>query len=166
MDFNVSWIHRHTISTKSIFLILASQTTRIYIFNVKKYVCRNPNEVNKSNITEEEEDVKFNEIEEDFEALPPIVEEGKDFRNELPDRLYLDSDPEFHLNVHIVFSYLLLYQIDSHILMVVRRIITIYLLWMMIGSGVFIYLKYYPLLLDGPILKYQYNIVVYPVYEW
>ena len=49
------------------------------------------------------------ELEEDFEEVPTILKEAKDFLNELPDRLYLDSDPEFHLNVHIVFSYLLLY---------------------------------------------------------
>ena len=77
------------------------------------------------------------EIEVDLEELPTILKEGKDFRNELPDRLYLDSDPEFHLNVHIVFSYLLLYHIDSRILMVVRRIITIYLTSMINGLGVF-----------------------------
>ena len=123
------------------------------------FECSNPNEV-------KEEEEKFNEFEDDFEELPPIVEEGKDFQNELPDRLYLDSDPEFHLNVHIVFSYLLLYQIDSHILMVLRRIVTIYLTWMLIGAGIFIYLKYYPLLLDGPVLKYQYSIVVDPIYRW
>ncbi len=49
-----------------------------------------------------------------MEELPPIVMEGKDFRNELPYRLYLDSDPEFHLNMHLVISYLMLFQVDSH----------------------------------------------------
>ena len=107
-----------------------------------------------------------NEFIDDFEELPAILKEGKDFRNELPDRLYLDSDPEFHLNVHIVFSYLLLYHIDSHILMVVRRIVTIYLTWMLIGFGIFIYITYYPLLLDEPVMYFQYNVVVYPVFLW
>ena len=101
------------------------------------------------------------ELEEDFEELPTILKEGEDFLNELPDRLYLDSDPEFHLNVHIVFSYLLLYQIDSHILMVVRRIVTIYLTFMITGLGFFIYLRYYPLLLDEPILHFEQSIINY-----
>ena len=107
-----------------------------------------------------------NEFHDDFEELPAILKEGKDFRNELPDRLYLDSDPEFHLNIHLVFSYLLLYHVDSHVLMVVRRIVTIYLTWMLIGSGIFIYMTYYPLLLDEPVMYFQYNTVVYPVYRW
>ena len=92
------------------------------------------------------------------EPLPAIVTEGKDFRNELPDRLYLDSDPEFHLNLHTVFSYLLLFHIDSHILMVVRRIVTIYVIWVICGIGSFIYLTYYPILLDEPILNQQFRL--------
>ena len=107
-----------------------------------------------------------NEFEDDSEELPTIVKEGKDFRNELPDRLYLDSDPEFHLNVHIVFSYLLLYQVDSHILMVVRRIVIIYLTWMLVGIGIFTYGTYYPLLLDEPFMSFQLETVLQPVYLW
>ena len=48
----------------------------------------------------------------DEDQLPAIVKEGKDFRNEIPDRLYLDSDPEFHLNTNIIVSYVLLFHVD------------------------------------------------------
>ena len=102
----------------------------------------------------------------DVEELPTIVKEGKDFRNELPDRLYLDSDPEFHLNLHIVFSYLLFFQVDSHVLMVLRRIVTIYLLWMVIGFGMFTYMTYFPVLLDEPVLQLQNSTIMYPVSSW
>ena len=124
---------------------------------------KEPNNVRIAN--DEKVELKDNSNNEIFEELPPVVKEGKDFRNQLPDRLYLDSDPEFHLNIHIVFSYLLLFHVDSHILMVVRRVTALYLVWMIIGFGVFIYMTYYPVLLDEPILTYQFSKVVYPVYK-
>ncbi len=69
-------------------------------------------------LAEEKVQLANNNDDDEIEELPAIVKEGKDFRNELPDRLYLDSDPEFHLNLRIVLSYILLFHIDSHILMV------------------------------------------------
>ena len=92
------------------------------------------------------------------EDLPSIVTEGRDFRNEIPDRLYLDSDPEFHLNINIVLSYLMLFHVDSHVIMVLRRVIAIYITWMISGTGFFIYMKYYPLLLEEPILDVQFSL--------
>ena len=83
----------------------------------------------------------------EFEDLPAIITKGKDFHNKLPDRLYLDSDPEFHINLHIVFSYLMFFHIDNHVLTVVRRIGIIYLIWMVSGAGLFTYMVYYPILL-------------------
>ncbi len=73
-----------------------------------------PNEIetDKEKLTDDKDEDDKEDL------LPPIVTEGKHFRNELPDRLYLDSDPEFHLNLHIVLSYLMLFHIDSHFLMV------------------------------------------------
>ena len=94
----------------------------------------------------------------DEDQLPAIVKEGKDFRNEIPDRLYLDSDPEFHLNMNIIVSYVFLFHVDSHILMVLRRIIGIYITWMISGMGFFIYLTYYPILLNEPILNLQFHL--------
>ena len=119
----------------------------------------------KGNNGDISDDDKVKVLNNNFEELPPIVNEGKDFRNELPDRLYLDSDPEFHLNLHIVLSYLLLFHVDSHILTVVRRLVVLYFVWMLIGIEVFIYMTYYPILLDEPILKYQFSKVVHPIYK-
>ena len=107
-------------------------------------------------LKEEEEQTKRMDVDED--QLPAIVKEGKDFRNEIPDRLYLDSDPEFHLNMNIIVSYVLLFHVDSHILMVLRRIIAIYVTWMISGMGFFIYLTYYPILLNEPILNLQFHL--------
>ena len=94
----------------------------------------------------------------DENELPAIITEGKDFRNEIPDRLYLDSDPEFHLNINIVMSYLLLFHVDSHVVMVLRRVIVVYITWMISGTGFFIYMKYYPLLLEEPVLNLQFYV--------
>ena len=48
--------------------------------------------------------------------------------------------------------------VDSHILMVLRRIIAIYITWMISGIGFFIYLTYYPILLNEPILNLQFHL--------
>ena len=103
---------------------------------------------------------------EEIEDLPAIIREGKDFRNELPDRLYLDSHAEFHLNFHIIFSYLLLYHIDSHVLMVLRRIIIIYILHMVTGLGLFTFSVYYPVLLEGQIWNLEHGLFWRPLYHW
>ena len=87
------------------------------------------------------------------------MDEDNEMRDTLPDRVYLDSDPEFHLNLHIIFSYLLLFHIESHFLIVLRRIIIIYIIRMFSGIGIFIYKTYYPLLLDEPILNLQYEVI-------
>ena len=106
-----------------------------------------------------EEEMKRDEGKDlDEDELPAIVTEGTDFRNEIPDRLYLDSDPEFHLNMNIIFSYFLLFHVDSHILMVLKRIVAIYVTWMISGMGFFIYMKYYPILLNEPILNLQFDL--------
>ena len=107
-------------------------------------------------------ELKKNKI--DTKTEEPEIEElsviEDECRDEYLDRLYLDSDPEFHLNINIVFSYLLLFHIDSHILMVLRRIIIIYLIWMVSGIGIFIYKTYYPLLLDEVIFNAQYRLIL------
>ena len=70
-------------------------------------------------------------------------------------QVYLDSDCELHLNMHLVISYLLLFHIDSHVLMVLRRILLIYAIWLLIGFGLFIYDFYYPILVDEPLIRLQ-----------
>ncbi len=57
--------------------------------------------------------------------------------------------------MHLVLSYLLLFHIDSHILMVLRRIILIYAIWLLVGFGLFQYDFYYPILLDEPLIRLQ-----------
>ena len=94
----------------------------------------------------------------EIEDLPTIIREGKDFRNDLPDRLYLDSHA-------VIFSYLLLYHIDSHILMVLRRIIVIYVIYMISGLGIFTFSVYYPVLLEGPIWNFQHGLFWKPLYH-
>ncbi len=54
-------------------------------------------------------------------GVPDVLTEGIDFHNELPDRLYLDSDPEFHLNPNIIVSYLLFFHVDNRMLAVSIR---------------------------------------------
>ncbi len=68
---------------------------------------------------------------------------------------YLDSDCELHLNMHLVISYLRLFHIDSHVLMVLRRILLIYMMWVLVGFGLFMFDFYYPILLDEPLILLQ-----------
>ena len=135
-----------------------------FLFHFREILdTKEPNNVRIAN--DEKVELKDNSDNEVFEEQAPVVKEGKDFHNELPDRLYLDSDPEFHLNMHIVFSYLLLFHVDSHILMVVRRVTALYLVWLIIGFGVFVYTTYYPVLLDELIPAYLFNNMVNLVYK-
>ncbi len=85
--------------------------------------------------------------------LPPIITEGTDFKLALPDRVFLDSDPEFRLNLHTLISYLFLFHIENHILIVIRRILGLYITWVLIGFGINTYYSYYPFLLDEPFLR-------------
>ena len=90
--------------------------------------------------------------------LPPLVKEGVHFQMSIPDRLYLDSDPEFHLSLHISTSYLLLFHLEYRWLTILRRLIVLYLIWMMIGSMFFVNFIYFPLLLDVPVITMQHNL--------
>ena len=87
--------------------------------------------------------------------MPPLVAEGVHFKTTIPDRLYLDSDPEFHLNMHITVSYLLLFHIENRALTVLRRLVLLYITWMMIGSMFFVNFIYFKLLLDVPVVSTQ-----------
>ncbi len=53
------------------------------------------------------------------------MKEGIHFQNSVPDRLYLDSDPEYHLSMHISISYLLLFHIDNRALTIFRRYVVL-----------------------------------------
>ncbi len=97
--------------------------------------------------------------EEVYEPAPPIVTEGKDFWMQIPERMYVDSDPEFHLDTYIIISYVLLFHIDSHILMVTRRFLAIYAMWALVGLGYFVCDVYYPILLDEPLIQWQFSII-------
>ena len=67
----------------------------------------------------------------------------------------MDSDPEFHLDLHLILSYLFLCHIDNHVLIVIRRMVIIYGLWFLLGLAASIYMAYYPILLDEPFLLFQ-----------
>ncbi len=96
--------------------------------------------------------------------LPPLVTEGVHFRNTIPERLYLDSDPEFHLSMHISISYLLLFHIENRWLTILRRLIGIFLLWTLIGAMFFVNFIYYPFLLEVPVISLQ-NLLFAHVYD-
>ena len=104
-------------------------------------------------------------VDDEIEDLPTIIREGEDFRNDFPDRLYLDSHAEYHLNFHIILSYLLLYHNDSHVLMILRRVMVIYILHMITGLGIFTFSVYYPVLLKGPIWNLQDGLFWKPLYH-
>ena len=70
-------------------------------------------------------------------------------------RVYQDSDPEFHLDLHLILSYLFLYHIKNHVLIVIRRMVFIYGLWLLQGFAASVYGAYYPILLDEPFLLFQ-----------
>ena len=87
--------------------------------------------------------------------MPPLVAEGVHFKTTIPDRLYLDSDPEFHLNMHITVSYMLLFHIENRALTILRRLVLLYITWVMIGSMFFVNFIYFKLLLDVPVVAIQ-----------
>ena len=70
-------------------------------------------------------------------TLPRLVKEGVHFKCELPDRMFLDSDPEFHLNLKIVLSYILLCHINNYVLIIARRIVAVFLVWFAIFFGLY-----------------------------
>lgn len=47
-----------------------------------------------------------------------------------------------------------------------RRVFALYLLWMLIGFGTYIYMYYYPILLEEPVLNLESKIFIEPVYSW
>ena len=67
----------------------------------------------------------------------------------------MDSDPEFHLDLHLILSYLFLCHIDNHVLIVIRRMVIIYGLWLLLGLACWVYGTYYPILLDEPFMSFQ-----------
>ena len=73
----------------------------------------------------------------------------------------MDSDPEFHLDLHLILSYLFLCHIDNHVLIVIRRMLFIYGLWFLLGLAASIYVAYYPILLDEPFLLFQGMVINY-----
>ncbi len=87
--------------------------------------------------------------------LPRLVREGVHFRVAIPERMYLDSDPEFHLNMHITISYILLFHINNRFLTIVRRFLLIFSIWILIGVMLLIDFTYFPFLLDLPGLNFQ-----------
>ena len=69
--------------------------------------------------------------------------------------MYIDSDPQFHLNPNLILSYLFLCMIENHFLIIIRRILIIYGLWLLIGLACWVYGTYYPILLDEPTMQFQ-----------
>ena len=73
----------------------------------------------------------------------------------------MDSDPEFHLDLHLILSYLFLCHIENHVLIVIRRMVFIYALWFLLGITASVYVTYYPILLDEPFLLFQGTVINY-----
>ncbi len=61
--------------------------------------------------------------------------------------MYLDSDSEFHLNFKIVVSYVLLCHVEHFALILVRRFLAIFTLWVTIMFGFYFYALYFNVLL-------------------
>ena len=91
-------------------------------------------------------------------TLPILVKEGIHFKCALPDRMFLDSDPEFHLNLYIVISYILLCHKDYYVLIISRRLLFIFWSWFTISSGLYLYWNYFEILFDN-LTNYIKNII-------
>ena len=96
-------------------------------------------------------------------ALPPLVKKGVDFNFDLQDRIYLDSNPEFHLNLHMVVSYLCLCHVENHALIIVKRMLWTFVSWMTIGLGLFYYSYYFPVLLEEPVTSFIVQNIITPL---
>ena len=77
--------------------------------------------------------------------------------------MFLDSDPEFHLNLKIVISYILLCHINNYVLVIVRRILAVFLVWLTIFFGLYFFSTYYPILLDS-FTGYIFLNILFPTY--
>ncbi len=49
---------------------------------------------------------------------------------------------------------------------ILRRLVVLYLMWMFIGMGFFMYMTYYPILLDEPICRFQLGSVIHRMFDW
>ena len=49
---------------------------------------------------------------------------------------------------------------------VARRISVLYVCWMLVGFGTFVYITYYPLLMEEPVLQLESDVIVTPLYLW
>ena len=110
----------------------------------------------------EKEKTEAKEVSDDEPALPSLVKEGVHFNFDVPDRIYLDSYPEFHLNLHMVLSYLCLCHVENHALIIVRRMLWTFVSWMTIGLGLFYYSYYFPVLLKEPVTTFIVQYIILP----
>ena len=98
-----------------------------------------------------------------YPALPTLLKEGVHFKCELPDRMFLDSDPEFHLNLKIVLSYMFLCHQNNYLLIIARRIVAIFFVWFTIFFSLYHFNTYYPILLDS-FTEYIVLKILFPMY--
>ena len=77
--------------------------------------------------------------------------------------MFLDSDPEFHLNLKIVLSYILLCHINNYVLVIVRRIMAIFCVWLTIFFGLYYFNTYYPILFDS-LTEYIFSNILFPTF--
>ena len=96
-------------------------------------------------------------------ALPPLVKEGVHFNFDVPDRIYLDSHPIYHLNLHMVVSYLCLCHVENHALIIIRRILWTFVSLMTIGLGLFYFSYYFPALLKEPVTHFIIQNTILPL---
>ena len=99
----------------------------------------------------------------DHPALPPLLKKGVHFNFDLQDRIYLDSNPEYHLNLHMVLSYLCLCHVENHALIIIRRLLWTFVSWMTIGLGLFYYSYYFPVLLKEPVTAFIVQHIILPL---
>ncbi len=86
----------------------------------------------------------------DFLTAPPDVKQRM-----IHNRVFLDSSPEFHLSPSLALSYLLLFHLKNHVLVLTRRVLFLVLCWMLIGLIIFISAIFYTAMLRSMAMKFQ-----------
>ena len=109
------------------------------------------------------ENANTTDFSKDHPALPPLLKKGVHFNFDLQDRIYLDSNPEYHLNLHMVLSYLCLCHVENHALIIIRRLLWTFVSWMTIGLGLFYYSYYFPVLLKEPVTAFIVQHIILPL---
>ncbi len=116
-----------------------------------------PNDINKnneeSNFTEEK---KLNHTELNKESVEFVHQRdnktGQDSMhekvNDMRERIFLNSHPEYSLNLSMLFYYVLLFHLNNKVVIFVRRFLFLYIMWAATGFMAFVVFNFYNSILD------------------